>query len=218
MRKRMMKIRKKLLRTKNNQKLLKKLIRKRLKMTRKNQLKTIRKKMKKRKTPKKSLNQMKKKRRMMKQRVKEKVMRTKKIMKRKNLKTRSKRKLRKKRIMKLINSRNSMKVRILTKIIDTNSFCIEKYISRFLKLIEMFTSIAVSQSGVLGMVLKVANPQELTILVDLLVYASPRHGMTIIKILDNLIRIGIPHELFDESVTRLANVEDSLHHKILSKY
>lgn len=94
----------------------------------------------------------------------------------------------------------------------------EKYVTRFLKLIEIFTSIASNQSGVLGMVLKVATPQELTVLVDLLVYAPPRHGMSIVKIIDNLIRIGIPHEIFDESVTRLSKEENSQHSKILSNH
>lgn len=92
----------------------------------------------------------------------------------------------------------------------------DKYIVRFLKLIEIFTSIATNQTGVLGMVLKVATPQELTILVDLLVYAPPRHGYTILKIFDNLFKVKVPHELFDESIKMLANVEGSLHHKIMN--
>ena len=93
----------------------------------------------------------------------------------------------------------------------------DKYVTRFLKLIEIFTSIASSQSGVLGMVLKVATPEELTILVDLLVYAPPRHGLSILKIIDNLIRVNIPHELFDESVKRLAKDEKSIHYKIMNE-
>ena len=92
----------------------------------------------------------------------------------------------------------------------------EKYITRFLKLIEIFTSIAADQKGVLGMVLKIASPQELTILVDLLVYAAPRHGFTILKIFDNLFRIKVPHELFDESIIRLSKIDGSLHQKIMN--
>lgn len=92
----------------------------------------------------------------------------------------------------------------------------DKYIVRFLKLIEIFTSIATNQKGVLGMVLKVATPQELTILVDLLVYAPPRHGFTILKIFDNLFRVKVPHELFDESVKRLSQIDGSLHQKIVN--
>ena len=92
----------------------------------------------------------------------------------------------------------------------------DKYIIRFLKLVEIFSSIATSQKRILGMVLKVATPEELTILLNLLVHSAPRHGFTIVKILDNLIRVGIPHELFDESIKRLSKDKDSVHSRIIN--
>lgn len=115
------------------------------------------------------------------------------------------------KVQEKIEERENKEIEKLKKLYE------DKYIIRFLKLIEIFTSIAANQKGVLGMVLKVATPEELTILTNLLVIAPPRHGFTIMKIIDNLIRIRIPHELFDESVKRLSKDPESIHFKIMNE-
>jgi hypothetical protein len=91
-----------------------------------------------------------------------------------------------------------------------------KFISRFLKIIEVYTSIAQINSDLLGVCIKVSTPEELSTLLELLMYSCPRHGMIILKIVDNLIRSGVPSEIFEESIQRVLSQENSPHQHILS--
>ena len=89
------------------------------------------------------------------------------------------------------------------------------FISRFLRIIEIYTSVALRNSDCFALVLKVSTPNELTSLIELLVYAQPRHGLIILKILENLIALGIPQELFEESIQRLLSAEGSVHKRLI---
>ena len=53
------------------------------------------------------------------------------------------------------------------------------------------------------MVQKVANPYQLKTLINLLILASPRIKMQVLKIIQNLIKIAIPFEIFEETITMI---------------
>jgi hypothetical protein len=51
------------------------------------------------------------------------------------------------------------------------------------------------------MVQKVANPYQLETLLNLLILSSPRIKIIVLKILQNLIKIAIPFEVFEETIS-----------------
>jgi len=63
------------------------------------------------------------------------------------------------------------------------------YLKRLLKMVELFTSIALSSSHPLSMVQRVANPYSLSSLLNLLLAATPEHKVIVLKIIQNLIAI-----------------------------
>jgi len=75
----------------------------------------------------------------------------------------------------------------------------ETFLGRLLRLVEVFSSIASVSEQPLAMVQRVANPFHLTCLLNLLLISSPRSKITVLKIIQNLIRIEIPSEIFEET-------------------
>jgi hypothetical protein len=65
----------------------------------------------------------------------------------------------------------------------------------------MFTSIATVSPYPLSMVQKVANPYQLETLLNVLILSSPRIKIIVLKIIQNLIKIAIPFEVFEETIT-----------------
>jgi len=63
----------------------------------------------------------------------------------------------------------------------------------------------------------VANPFHLQSLFNLLLLASPRVKLQVLKIVQNLIRISIPLEIFEETVSLAAKDPSSHAAEILSK-
>jgi hypothetical protein len=51
------------------------------------------------------------------------------------------------------------------------------------------------------MVQKVANPYQLETLLNVLILSSPRIKIIVLKIIQNLIKIAIPFEVFEETIT-----------------
>ena len=96
--------------------------------------------------------------------------------------------------------KNTIKQKEDQEIEKLKKFYEDKFIMRFLRLIETFTSIATNKKEIKQMVFNVATSKELTILVDLLVYGPPRHGYSVLKIFSNLFKIRLPGHIFDESV------------------
>jgi len=74
------------------------------------------------------------------------------------------------------------------------------YLRRLLRLIEIFTSVAQTQNYALAMVQRVANPFMLQILTNLFTCSEPRNQIIVLKIIQNLIRIGIPEEVFEATM------------------
>lgn len=68
----------------------------------------------------------------------------------------------------------------------------ENYLQRLLRLIELFVSAALNRPHARSMVQRVANPFMLFTMIRLLQVTSPRNKMIVIKIIQNLIELGIP--------------------------
>jgi len=77
----------------------------------------------------------------------------------------------------------------------------ESFLRRLLRLVEMFTSIATVSPYPLSMVQKVANPYQLETLLNVLILSSPRIKIIVLKIIQNLIKIASPFEVFEETIT-----------------
>jgi len=67
-------------------------------------------------------------------------------------------------------------------------------------MLEVFTSVAQTKANALAMVQRVANPYMLQILINLFGHCEPRNQVMVLKIIQNLIRIGIPSEVFEATI------------------
>ncbi len=93
----------------------------------------------------------------------------------------------------------------------------ESFLRRLLRLVEMFTSIATVSPYPLSMVQKVANPYQLETLLNVLILSSPRIKIIVLKIIQNLIKIAIPFEVFEETITYISKDPKSQAYEILNK-
>lgn len=82
---------------------------------------------------------------------------------------------------------------------------------------EIFTSIATTSSHPLSMVQRVANPYHLSSLLNLLIISSPAVKIVVLKIIQHIVMISIPFEVFEEAVRVLTRDEGSLAYRILHK-
>ena len=76
----------------------------------------------------------------------------------------------------------------------------EKVITKLLRLIDVFTSIAIKDSKMHSFVTKVARPEELLCLINLLLNSKSTHGLIILKIFENLIKIKLDKNTIDEAI------------------
>jgi hypothetical protein len=83
----------------------------------------------------------------------------------------------------------------------------EKFLTKLLRLIEVFTAISLKNKELHQFVLKVTKPIEISFLLKLLLVSQYNHGIIILKILTNLIKIEFKSELFNESITNIENLE-----------
>lgn len=88
-----------------------------------------------------------------------------------------------------------------------NSMYDDKVILKLLRLVELFTSIAIKSSNIHKFVLQVTRPPQIKALVYLLLTCQSRHGMMTLKILRNLLQIGIEKSTLDNSFSELKEVE-----------
>ena len=93
----------------------------------------------------------------------------------------------------------------------------ETFLKRLLRLVEIFTSIATSSSHPLSMVQRVANPYHLSSLLNLLILSSPSVKIVVLKVIQHIVKISIPFEVFEEAVRVLTRDKGSLAHRILHK-
>jgi hypothetical protein len=81
----------------------------------------------------------------------------------------------------------------------------------------MFTSIATVSTYPLSMVQKVANPYQLETLLNVLILSSPRIKIIVLKIIQNLIKIAIPFEVFEETIRIISKDSNSQAFEIINK-
>ena len=93
----------------------------------------------------------------------------------------------------------------------------ESFLRRLLRLVEIFTSIATVSPYPLSMVQRVANPYQLETLLNLLILSSPRIKIVVLKVIQNLIKIAIPFEVFEETITIITRDPKSQAYEILNK-
>ena len=74
-----------------------------------------------------------------------------------------------------------------------------KVIVKLLRLIEVFTSIAIRNDKIQDFVVRVTQSQQVLTLARLLVSCNSRHGLIILKIFENLINIKFDKGTFDKS-------------------
>ncbi len=93
----------------------------------------------------------------------------------------------------------------------------ESFLRRLLRLVEIFTSIATTSPYPLSMVQRVANPVQLETLLNLLILSSPRIKIIVLKIIQNLIKIAIPFEVFEATIKLITKDTKSQAYEILNK-
>jgi hypothetical protein len=91
----------------------------------------------------------------------------------------------------------------------------EHWLLRLLRMVEIFSLMAQQRQHPLSMVQKVASPAQIENLLRLLVGGSPRVKVIVLKIIQNLVALKLPNELFSEAVGRVTQDENSLASQIL---
>jgi hypothetical protein len=76
-------------------------------------------------------------------------------------------------------------------------------LSDYLNMILIFTSAALKAPQALEMLSNIANPQHIQSLFKLLIEASPKNKLTILAILDNLVRVKVPDAIYDSALDNL---------------
>lgn len=66
------------------------------------------------------------------------------------------------------------------------------------------------------MVQRVATPYQIEILLNLIIYSSPRLKIASLKIIENLIKIQLPFEVFEETIKIITREEGSLPEQIMN--
>ena len=77
---------------------------------------------------------------------------------------------------------------------------------KLLRLLEIFTAIAVKSKGINHFVAQVANPKLISTLMELSVMCQEiQHSMVVMKILSNLITLGVAHDVINETFAQIKN-------------
>ena len=88
-----------------------------------------------------------------------------------------------------------------------NSIYDDKIVLKLLRLIKIFTSIALKNTQIHQFVLKVTRPAQIKVLVHLLINCQSKHEIMTLKILTNLLKIGIDKNTLDNSFIELKEME-----------
>lgn len=94
----------------------------------------------------------------------------------------------------------------------------ESFIRRILRLVELFTNVAQTSAHPLALVSKVASPYMLYLLLNFMLIASPRTKLLSLRIVSNIINIGIPKQVFEQTIKLMEQQPDSLGNKILQSF
>lgn len=92
----------------------------------------------------------------------------------------------------------------------------ETFVRRLLRLVEIFTSIALTSAHPLSMVSKVANPYMMYTLFNLMLVSAPRSKLIALRIIKNLISIGIPAQVFETTLNMLDQNKNSIGYRMIN--
>lgn len=84
-------------------------------------------------------------------------------------------------------------------------------------MLEIFTSVSVSNSMMVAFARSVANPDAISTLVSLLVSASPKIKYLVTRILSSLIQMKLPVELFETAIQQCLKDQNSIVSNMFSK-
>ena len=82
-----------------------------------------------------------------------------------------------------------------------------KVASKLLRMIEMMTCVALSKDEIQEWILNILNPDRMAILLQIFSRSHYKHSVAVIKIFDNLIRIGLK----DDTLTKTVSILSSKH-------
>lgn len=74
-----------------------------------------------------------------------------------------------------------------------------------MRLVDIFTSIASTNPYPMQMVQRVATPHQIEILLGIILYGHPRLKIASLKIIENLIKLQLPFEVFEETIKIIAS-------------
>ena len=97
-----------------------------------------------------------------------------------------------------------------------NNLYQESFLLRILGMLEFYCSLAIHSPAALAMIKHLSNPEKLSSLIRLLTFGTPKMKVIVLKIFTSLVRMEIPHEIFDKSVSvcmKLRTKDDDLQHK-----
>ena len=83
----------------------------------------------------------------------------------------------------------------------------EKVILKLLRLLEVFTSIALKDSKIHSFVVQVTRPTQILSLISLLLNCQSKHGLITLKIINNLLKVGIDKGTIDEALNEYKNTD-----------
>jgi hypothetical protein len=84
----------------------------------------------------------------------------------------------------------------------------EKVVLKLLRLLEMFTCIALKNDKIHQFVIQVTRPSQIKSIVNLLLNCQSRHGLVALKIFNNLIKIGVEKGVMDEAFLEYKSTSD----------
>ena len=104
------------------------------------------------------------------------------------------------KVSKILESLKDKEIRKLNSLYD------DKVVLKLLRLLEIFTAIALKNKQIHQFVMQVTKTKQILELTKLLLNCRPRQGMITIKIFSNLIKIGISAQTLDDAFVDLSNL------------
>jgi hypothetical protein len=101
--------------------------------------------------------------------------------------------LKRDRIQEIVKDRTEKELKKLTKMYD------QVYVSKLLRLLETFTTVAQTNLNVRHHLEKALRGETLALLLRLLVTSQARHGIIVVKILTNVVNLGIVQDIIQNS-------------------
>ena len=85
-----------------------------------------------------------------------------------------------------------------------------KFLKKILRLFQIFCSVSTKSGNVLNMIQNFATPNHICCLLKLLLNAPPQEKISVIVIIQNLLKVSIPSQIFEEAIELLTEDKNSL--------